>query len=88
MTLLAAFLDIVAGWRSVFPQSRTLLGCPASTILSGQRQLFLPIGRRVDSSLLLPSAARCLMKNVTRPNGRDEWQIEEATERGDETGTD
>jgi hypothetical protein len=23
MTLLAAFLDIAAGWRSVFPQSRT-----------------------------------------------------------------
>ena len=23
MTLLAAFLDITAGWRSVFPQSRT-----------------------------------------------------------------
>ncbi len=35
-----------------------------------------------DSSLVLLSAARCLMKNVTRPNGRDEWQIEEATERG------
>jgi antitoxin component of MazEF toxin-antitoxin module len=43
---------------------------------------------RVDSSLLLPNAARCLMKNVTRPQGRDEWQIEEATERGNETGTD
>jgi hypothetical protein len=45
------------------------------------------LGRRVDSSFLLPSAARCLMKNVTRPNGRDEWLIEEATERGNETGT-
>ena len=43
---------------------------------------------RVDSSLLLPSAARCLMKNVTRPYERDEWQIEEATERGNKTGTD
>jgi hypothetical protein len=45
-------------------------------------------GRRVDSSVLLPNAARCLMKNVTRPQGRDEWQIEEAIERGNETGTD
>jgi hypothetical protein len=44
--------------------------------------------RRVDSSLLLPNAARCLMKNVTRPNERDEWQIEEATERDNKTGTD
>ena len=43
---------------------------------------------RVDSSLLLPNAARCLMKNVTRPNERDEWQIEEATERDNKTGTD
>jgi hypothetical protein len=43
---------------------------------------------RVDSSFLLPSAARCLMKNVTRLNERGEWQIEEATERGNETGTD
>ena len=43
---------------------------------------------RVDSSLLLPSAARCLMKNVTRPNERDGWQIEEAIERDNETGTD
>src|ERR1700693_5252401 len=30
----------------------------------------------VDSSFLLPSAARCLIKNVTRPKERDEWQIE------------
>ena len=29
------------------------------------------VDRRVDSSLLLPYAARCLMKNVTRPNERD-----------------
>jgi hypothetical protein len=43
---------------------------------------------RVDSSFLLPSAARCLIKNVTRPKERDEWQIEEATERGNEAGTD
>ena len=43
---------------------------------------------RVDSSLLLPYAARCLMKNVTRPEERDEWQIEEATEREHKTGTD
>jgi len=43
---------------------------------------------RVDSSLLLPSAARCLMKNVTRPSERDGWQIEEATEHDNETGTD
>jgi len=41
---------------------------------------------RVDSSLLLPDAARCLMKNVTRPFERDEWQIERATERGNKTG--
>jgi len=40
---------------------------------------------RVDSSVLLPDATRCLMKNVTRPEGRDGWQIEEATERGDQT---
>ena len=33
---------------------------------------------RVDSSLLLPSAGRCLMKNVTPPSERDGWQIEEA----------
>ncbi len=44
--------------------------------------------RRIDSSFLLPSAARCLMKNVTRPNERDGWQIEEAIERGNETGAD
>ena len=50
-----------------------------------RRQLFL---RRVDSSLLLPNASRCLMKNVTRPNERDAWQIEEATERDNKTGTD
>jgi hypothetical protein len=37
---------------------------------------------------LLPSAARCLMKNVTRPSERDGWQIEEATEHDNETGTD
>jgi hypothetical protein len=43
---------------------------------------------RVDSSLLLPSAARCLMKNVTHPNERDGGQIEEAIERDNETGTD
>jgi len=43
---------------------------------------------RVDSSLLLPSAAGCLMKNVTRSKERDEWQIEEATERDNQTGTD
>ena len=43
---------------------------------------------RVDSSLLLPNASRCLMKNVTRPNERDAWQIEEATERDNEAGTD
>jgi hypothetical protein len=40
------------------------------------------------SSLLLPSAARCLMKNVTHPNERDGGQIEEAIERDNETGTD
>ena len=44
--------------------------------------------RRVDSSLLLPSAARCLMKNVTHPNERGGYQIEEAIERDNETGTD
>jgi hypothetical protein len=44
--------------------------------------------RRVDSSFLLPNAARCLMKNVTGPKERDGWQIEEATERDHETGTD
>jgi hypothetical protein len=43
---------------------------------------------RVDSSLLLLSAARCLMKNVTRPKERGGWQIEEAIERDNETGTD
>jgi integrase/recombinase XerD len=43
---------------------------------------------RVDSSLLLPSAAHCLMKNVTRPRERDGWQIEEAIERDNEAGTD
>ena len=52
--------------------------------LSGVNYFF----RRVDSSLLLPSAARCLMKNVTHPKERGEWQIEEATERDNETGTD
>ena len=49
---------------------------------------FVVVERRVDSSLLLPDAARCLMKNVTRPKERDEWQIEEATEREHKTGTD
>ena len=39
--------------------------------------------RRIDSSLLLPGAACCLMKNVTHPSGRDGQQIEEATECGD-----
>jgi len=58
----------------------------AATNRADRRQLDLR--PRVDSSLLLPNAARCLMKNVTRPQGRDEWQIEEATERGNETGTD
>ena len=43
---------------------------------------------RVDSSLLLPSAARCLMKNVTRPKERDGWPIEGAIERDNEAGTD
>jgi hypothetical protein len=43
---------------------------------------------RIDSSLLLPSAARCLMKNVTRPNEGNGWQIEGATERDNQTGTD
>ena len=43
---------------------------------------------RVDSPLLLPSAARCLMKNVTRPNEGGGWQIEGATERDNQTGTD
>jgi hypothetical protein len=43
---------------------------------------------RVDSSILLPSAARCLMKNVTRPNERGGWQIEEAIEHDNEAGTD
>jgi NADPH-dependent ferric siderophore reductase len=43
---------------------------------------------RVDSSLLLPNAARCLMKNVIHPHERDGWQIEEATEHDNETGTD
>jgi hypothetical protein len=58
-----------------------------TTIISpGQRQL--PFDSRVDSSRLLPSAARCLMKNVTHPNERDAWQIEEATERDNKTGTD
>jgi hypothetical protein len=66
----------------------------ARTAYVVRRQLFLWVSdnyfslSRVDSSLLLPNAARCLMKNVTRPQGRDEWQIEEATERGNETGTD
>jgi hypothetical protein len=46
------------------------------------------LSTRVDSSLLLPSAGRCLMKNVTPPSERDGWQIEEATEHGNETGTD
>jgi hypothetical protein len=40
---------------------------------------------RVDSSVLLPSVAGCLMKNVTRPNERDGRQIEEATECGNQT---
>jgi hypothetical protein len=35
------------------------------------------------SSLLLPSAARRLMKNVTGPSESDEWQIEEAGEHDD-----
>ena len=43
---------------------------------------------RVDSSLLLPSATRCLMKDVTRPKERGGWQIEEAMERDNEAGTD
>ena len=43
---------------------------------------------RVDSSFLLPSAARCLMKNVTHPIERDGGQIEGAIERDNETGTD
>jgi hypothetical protein len=43
---------------------------------------------RVDSSLLLPSAPGCLMKNVTRSKERNEWQIEEATEHDNEAGTD
>jgi Tn3 transposase DDE domain-containing protein len=43
---------------------------------------------RVDSSLLLPDATLCLMKNVTRPYERDEWQIDEATEHGNKTRTD
>ena len=51
-------------------------------------KLLFVVDRRVDSSLLLPSEARCLMKNVSRPKGRGEWQIEEATERDHETGTD
>jgi hypothetical protein len=63
------------------------------SLLSGVNYFFalttiISPGRRVDSSLLLPSAARCLMKNVTRPNERDGWQIEGATERDNETGTD
>jgi hypothetical protein len=41
--------------------------------------------QRVDSSLLLPNASRCLMRNVTRSKKGDGWQIEEATERDDET---
>jgi hypothetical protein len=56
-----------------------------------KRPQFVPApvaAQRVDSSLLLPSAARCLMKNVTRPSERDGWQIEEATEHDNETGTD
>jgi hypothetical protein len=53
--------------------------CPSATTISPHR---------VDSSLLLPSAARCLMKNVTRPSERGGWQIEEATERDNEAGTD
>ena len=54
----------------------------------GLTTIISPYRPRVDSSLLLPSAARCLMKNVTRPNERDGWQIEEAIEHGNETGTD
>jgi hypothetical protein len=43
---------------------------------------------RVNSSLLLPSATRCLTKDVTRPKERGGWQIEEAMERDNEAGTD
>ncbi len=61
----------------------------------GRSHLFLIIKHcfasrfgRVDSSLLLPSAAGCLMKNVTRSKEGNEWQIEEATEHDNEAGTD
>ena len=66
--------------REIFDSLRMREGaCPASTTFPG---------RRVDSSVLLPSAARCLMKNVTRPIERDGGQIEGAIERDNETGTD
>ena len=49
---------------------------------------FVAAMERVDSSLLLPNACCCLMKNVTRPRERDGWQIEEATKLGNQTRID
>ena len=71
-------------------ESRTYKRLEISTAEVKQRQNVRRqlVFRGVDSSLLLPNAARCLMKNVTRPNERDGWQIEEAIERDNETGTD
>ena len=66
------------GRRRQCKSSLRVSTCLASTTFPG----------RVDSSLLLPSATRCLMKNVTRRHEREGWQIEEAIERGNETGTD
>jgi hypothetical protein len=48
MTRLQAFLDITAGWRIVFPQSRTfhraLRQAPASRVCLGRRCLTRAIG--------------------------------------------
>ena len=51
--------------RAAEENANRIEACLASTILTG----------RVDSSCLLPNAARCLMKNVTRPFEREEWQV-------------
>jgi hypothetical protein len=61
-----------AVWRGVL---RLADGCSATIKLPG----------RVDSSVLLPSADRCLMKDVTHPGERGGWRIEEATECGNQT---